>query len=114
MGTCLTALEQYEEAMSYYNKALTIVKGNSLTPIEEAVTYMNMAETANKMEPENTEKTEKYVDACLGIFFDPETPRDDYYSYFAKNCAAGLKDLGFFRDAKKLLTIAEQIDESVS
>ena len=114
MGTCLAALERYDEAMSYYGKALSIVKGNSLTPIEEAVTYLNMAEAASRMDPENTEETEKYVDACLGIFFDQKSPRDDYYSYFAKNCASGLKDLGYFRDAKKLLTIAEQIDESVS
>ena len=114
MGTCFVALDRYDEAMAYYRKALTIVKGNGLTPIEEAVTYMNMAEAASRMEPENTNETEKYVDACLGIFLDPSTPKDDYYSYFAKNCASGLKDLGFFRDAKKLLSIAEQIDESIS
>lgn len=114
MGACFTALGRYDEALEHLNRALSCVKGNNFTPLEEAVTYMNIADTYAHMDPPDDDRVEYYVDLCLKVFDDPSVPRDPYYSFYANSCGLGLKELGFFRDAKRLIKTAEGINASIS
>ena len=114
MGACFSALGRYDEALEHFNMALSSVKGNAFTPLEEAVTYINMAETYAHLDPPDDDMVEYYVDQCLKLFDDPAVPRDAYFSYYAKNCGLGLNELGFFRDAKHLIKMAEDINASIS
>lgn len=113
LASCLDALGRYEEALQYYKMALSIVKDNSLTPIEAAITYVNIAELYDKYDPDSSE-IENCISKCMGIFADPDVPRDEYYSYHAKGCAKGIDRLGFFKDARELFRRAEEVDAEIS
>ena len=113
MASCLEALGRNEEAIKYYNLALNIVKGNSLTLIEEAITYVNLAELYDKIDP-SAPQIEEYVNKCMEIFSNISIERDEYYSYNAKSCAKGLYNIGYFRDAKELMRRASEIDDEIS
>lgn len=113
MASCLEAIDRNEEAIKYYNMALGIVKGNSFTPMEEAITYINLAELYDKIDPSNP-VIEEYVNKCMAIFADDSIEHDEYYSYNAKSCAKGLNNIGYFRDAKELVRRANDIDDEIS
>ncbi|MBQ8995941.1 MAG: tetratricopeptide repeat protein, partial [Oscillospiraceae bacterium] len=114
LGSCLEALNKNEEALKYYELALAVVKQNPLTEIDAAITWINMAEVYDKMEPRDEEKIEECVNNCMAIFNNPKIERDEYYSFHAKGCAGGLKSLGYFRDARELKKRAEDIDHALS
>lgn len=113
LASCLDALGRDEEALKYYKAALSIVKDNTLTPIEAAITYVNIAELYDKIDSSSSE-IENCINKCMEIFADPDVPRDEYYSYHAKSCARGIDRLGFFKDARELYRRAKAVDDEIS
>ncbi len=113
MALTYTALGKYDEAFSLYEKALEVmdkVKGGKL---EQAITYLNMADTYEaKLGSEQAENTVfDLLDKAYGLFDSEDIKRDGYYAFVCEKCAPTFSYYGYFAAAKDLNERAESIYE---
>ncbi len=111
MGLTLTALKRFREAEALYQKALETMKTVPNGELEQAITYLNMADA---LEAElGTEAAEKQVfedlDLALELLDTPSVPRDGYYAFVCEKCAPSFEYYGYFLAAADLKERAERI-----
>lgn len=102
-------LEEYETAISYYEKAIEIMKFRKAY-IELAVTYTNMAQMYERWTGDDDRISE-----CLLIakeFIDhPAIEKNGYYAFNCRKCAPTFGYYGFFLFQKELDERADRIYE---
>ena len=104
MGLAKVALKRYGEADELYQKALKIMEGTEHGQLEQAITYLNMA---NAVEEEygiekGEQKINSYVDKAEELLFDISLVHDGYYAFVCDKCAPTFEYYGYFITAKKL------------
>ncbi|MCF0108596.1 MAG: tetratricopeptide repeat protein [Erysipelotrichaceae bacterium] len=113
MALALTDLEQYAEARSYYEKALQIMKKKEFGELEEAITYLNLADLA--VAEHGHEKAEEmigeYLDKAEELLDTPSVPRNGYYAFVCDKCAPVFGYYGYFLTEKKFKERAQKIYE---
>ena len=111
MALCCTALERYEQADTLFKKALAIMAGVPRGGLEQAITYLNMADAAAArygME-ESEAQVAAYLDQAAAMLMDPSIPRDGYYAFVCEKCAPAFSYYGYFLTARQLKGAAEAI-----
>ena len=121
------ALGRFDEADELYAHALEIMEDVENGQLEQAITYLNMADAA--VARERREKTaavvqdapvmsaacEALVESCLDKAFalldTPSVPRDGYYAFVCEKCAPTFAHYGYFLADRELRERAQAIYE---
>ena len=113
MGLTLCAIEEYEEALKLYEKALEQMKKVPAGELEQAVTYLNMADAVNyeKGSEQAQEQTDEWLETAFSLLDTPDVPRDGYYAFVCEKCAPVFSYYGYFLQAQDLEGRAKAIYE---
>ena len=108
--TCVS-LRHYQKAGELYQKALETMKNVENGELEQAITYLNMADAAEaEFGAEQAEKTVfEYLDTAMDLLEKPDIPRDGYYAFVCEKCAPTFEYYGYFLAAGRLKERAEKI-----
>ena len=103
MALACIALGRFDEADAYYEKALEAMGKVENGELEQAITYLNMADAAvarARAAGEDEAACEKLVEANLDKALDlldtPSVPRDGYYAFVCEKCAPVFGHYGYF------------------
>ena len=105
MALCYVALKRYGEGYRAYERALEVMPRIPGGSLEEAITYLNMA---NAVEQEHgLEKAEKKIEQYLDKAEDllrqgRDTNEPGYYAFVLEKCAPTFRYYGYFLTAKEL------------
>ncbi len=113
MALVKTALGDYEEALSLYEKALSAMARVPGGGLEQAITYLNEADTLTAQQ--GAEAAEKQVcgllDKAWELLDRPDAPQDGYYAFVCEKCAPTFSFYGYFLAARELERRAKEIYE---
>ena len=111
MALTYVSLGRYEEAFALYEKALNIMSGVADGALEQAITYLNMADAtaAQKGMEEAEAEIDTLVDRAWELLNDPSLPRNGYYAFVCEKCAPSFSYYGYFSAANELTWRAENI-----
>ncbi len=112
MGLTSAALGEYADAREYYRLAVETMRRSVDGALEEAMTLLNLANTAEA--EKGAERAESEIFDLLDrarALFDADRPRDGYYAFVCEKCAPTFEYYGYFADAKELSRRAEEIYE---
>ncbi|MEE3378622.1 MAG: tetratricopeptide repeat protein [Lachnospiraceae bacterium] len=111
MALTYTSLGRYGEASELYEKALLVMRSVPGGKLEQAITYLNMADMYGKMKGE--ENAEKEIFACLdraeSLLAGNDGADDGYYAFVMEKCAPTFAHYGYFMTAETLRKKAEEI-----
>ena len=110
--TCV-ALGRFEQADGLYNKALKVMENVENGKLEQAITYLNMADALEAQYGQGEKENEIYalVDKAYDCLNDKDIKRDGYYAFVCEKCAPSFSYYGYFLAAKELTERAESIYE---
>ncbi|MBO4872365.1 MAG: tetratricopeptide repeat protein [Lachnospiraceae bacterium] len=111
MALALADLDQFEEADSCYQKALSVMKQVPNGELEQAITLLNQADLkAARFGYEAAEEAiQDLLDKARTLLDTPSLPRNGYYAFVLTSCAPTFRLYGRFADADELEEIAEKI-----
>lgn len=113
MGLCLTALGRYGEAETLFYKALQIMRSQPNGELEQAITWLNLADNAAAWlgEEEAEEKTTLYLERASALLDTESLPRNGYYAFVCDKCAPVFGHYGFFLKEAELRERVKEIHE---
>jgi len=113
MALTYTALGNYDEALALYEKALAVMADVPQGALEQAITYLNMADTFEaKLGAEEAEGTVfDLLDKAYDLLTLPDLRHDGYYAFVCEKCAPTFSYYGYFAAANELNKRAEEIYE---
>ena len=111
MALCCAALRRFEEAGQYYDKALQIMGQVPGGELEQAITYLNMADAqaAHYGMEESEKQICEFLDTAYDLLQNTSAPRDGYYAFVCEKCAPTFSYYGYFLAAQELTERAEAI-----
>ena len=108
--TCVS-LGRYEEAMTLYELAVKVMADVPDGRLEQAITYLNMADLFNEMK--GAEEAEADIYACLDkayeLLKDPNVAEPGYYAFVLEKCAPTFAYYGYFGAAREFEKRAGEI-----
>ncbi|MBQ7143614.1 MAG: tetratricopeptide repeat protein [Oscillospiraceae bacterium] len=111
MGLALAACKRWDEARENYRRALEIMAKTPGGELEQAVTWLNVADAL--FSRRGAEDAEAEIADCLdkaAALLDSTAPaRDGYYAFVCEKCAPGFDFYGWFAYAAELRERAEVI-----
>ena len=111
MALTLVSLERFKEASELFEEALSLMKDVPGGKLEQAITYLNMADMYGKMK--GTDAAEKEIFACLdkaeALLAGSDGADDGYYAFVLEKCAPTFSYYGWFMTAEELRQKAEEI-----
>jgi len=113
MALCHTALGHYPQAHTFYEMALETMGRVPGGELEQAITYLNMADAAaaEKGMEESEEQICRYLDTAYDLLTGSQAPRDGYYAFVCEKCAPAFAYHGYFLAAQELEETARRIYE---
>ena len=113
MGLVYTSLGRLTEALELYEKALEQMRRVSGGELEQAMTYLNMADALEaQLGMENGEcSIFSLLDLASELLEMPSVPKDGYYAYVCEKCAPSFDHFGYFFEADNLRKRANEIYE---
>ncbi|MBQ7541796.1 MAG: tetratricopeptide repeat protein [Clostridia bacterium] len=110
MGLSLVALGRYDEADALYRRALEVMAHAPHGALEQAITYLNMADAAFLRSGED-KQADEYLETALGLLEDERLARDGYYAFVCEKCAPTFLGFGWDAYGKELQERAREIYE---
>ena len=111
MALTNVALGRFDEAFELYDKALNVMQKVENGELEQAITYLNMADA--KEACLGSEKAESvvfdYLDKAQELLDTPGLKKDGYYAFVCEKCAPSFEYYGYFLVANDLKNRAESI-----
>ena len=111
MALGLSASGQYEEALDLFRRALVIMGKQPYGELEQAITYLNMADAAEAAL--GTEAAEEEIredlDRAEALLNTENLPRNGYYAFVCEKCAPAFGHHGYFMTEAELRKRAEAI-----
>ena len=113
MALTLTALKRYDEAFKLYEKALAVMDGVDGGVLEQAITYLNMADAlvAQKGEEESEKQVQEWLDKAYDLLLTDGVKHDGYYAFVCEKCAPVFSYYGYFLASNELNKRAAEIYE---
>jgi len=113
MALTLVSVGRCDEAFELYNKALDVMAKVPGGGLEQAITYLNMADAYEaKLGSEQAEsKAFELLDKAYDLLINTDAKKDGYYAFVCEKCAPSFSYYGYFMAAKELNSIAEEIYE---
>lgn len=131
----LNDVGRYDDAITYFTKALKVMEHVPAGKLEMGMTYLNLADTTMNRDarflddegnvvsestkgahltisPETEETVETYLDLAWDALNDPAIPANGYYAYVIETCAPAFEDYGRENEATALRRMAEEIRET--
>ena len=104
MGLNLFALGRYDEALELYDRALLTMEEVDNGRLEQAITYLNMADVyAQLLEPDEGEaRVYKCLDSAYELLTSGEISDMGYYAFVCEKCAPSFEYYGYFLAAQDL------------
>ena len=110
MALACVALGRHDEADALYEKALATMSRSDNGRLEQAITYLNMADAAVArtcgelgcnaegalQDPDCDRAVEFLLDTALALIDAPGIPRDGYYAFVCEKCAPTFSHYGYF------------------
>ena len=111
MALVCVSLKQFERAGELYQKALSVMEKVPGGELEQAITYINMANAAEdeKGPEEAEEQINSFMDKAYELLDTTSAPRDGYYAFVCEKCAPAFSWYGYFMQAEELNRRAEEI-----
>ena len=108
--TCVE-LGRFAEAGELYGLALEQMARVSGGELEQAITYLNMADAAVAEKGMEAAEGQVYdlLDRAYELFDATSAPRDGYYAFVCEKCAPTFSHYGYFIAAEDLAARAEQL-----
>lgn len=115
MGLAEMDLGLYDDGLNDFFKALKILINNNEQKIDQAITYLNIANLYELKLGllDGATFIDKYVNKALSILNDPNIIHDGYYAFVLEKCASAIKYYGYFMDANELLERSKNIYEGI-
>ena len=107
----LVDLARYDEAFECYRKALAVMERTEGGALEQAITYLNMAnayELRDGLE-DASDDVESCLDTAQELLDSDGVPHNGYYAFVCEKCAPTFKYYGRFAFARELADRAEKI-----
>lgn len=113
MALALVDEKQYAEARRYYEKALDVMANVKYGQLEQAITYLNLADlaTAELGLLESEEQVNDYLNRAEALLQTPEVPHNGYYAFVCEKCAPTFRYFGRFAYADELKQRSDEIYE---
>ncbi|MBO4422048.1 MAG: tetratricopeptide repeat protein [Clostridia bacterium] len=113
MALALSDLKRYDEATGYFEKAIEIMSGVKDGELEEAISYLNLADTKEaQLGAEAAEElVSAYLEKAWELFSTPTLVKDGYYAFVCEKSAPTFEYYGYFAYANKLKEEAKRIYE---
>ena len=98
------SLGQFEPAFDLYEKALQVMENVPGGVLEQAITYLNMADAvcARDGEEASEAQVEQWLDTAYDLLIHGDAPHDGYYAFVCEKCAPGFSYYGYFLAANEL------------
>ena len=110
MALTLTSLGRYGEADDLFRRALGVMAGAPNGALEQAITYLNMADAAYaQFGSEADGQINEYLETALGLLEDETLERNGYYAFVCEKCAPVFSYYGWFLTAGELERRAKEI-----
>ena len=108
--TCVK-LGRFDEARELYGLALTQMKQVEGGELEQAITYLNMADAVVAERGMEAAENEVYdlLDTASELLDTTAAPRDGYYAFVCEKCAPTFAHYGYFLVAEDLTAHAETL-----
>ncbi len=113
MGLAYMALRRFGEAYEAFLKALDIMGKVEHGALEQAITYLNLANAAELEHglEKGEQKIGQYLDKAAALLDETSLPRDGYYAFVCEKCAPTFDYYGYFLVADDLSERAKAIYE---
>ena len=113
LGLTLVDLERFDEALTYYNKAIEIMSKKENGELEVAITYLNLANLEEaRLGAEKSEAiVDEYIEKAYELLNKEYLPRNGYYTFVCDKCAPTFGYYGRFLYEKELRYRARDIYE---
>ena len=113
MALVLVSLGRFAEAFDLYEKALRVMSGVPGGGLEQAITYLNMADAVQARDgaEEGEKQISELLDKAAALFDETDAPRDGYYAFVCEKCAPSFSYYGYFLTAEDLEARAKAIYE---
>ena len=104
MALVLVSLGRFAEAFDLYEKALRVMGGVPGGGLEQAITYLNMADAAEAQKGllDASEAIDTYLGTAQTLLDTPTLVRDGYYAFVCEKCAPTFEYYGWFAAANDL------------
>ncbi len=107
MGLMLVDINEFDEALDLYNRAIDILRINKINELDCAITYLNIADLYYKKNNGNINSdVELIIDNCVESAFkylnNENIPNDEYYRFVIEKCIPSFSFYGYFVYEKKL------------
>lgn len=111
MALTLVALGRYEEADLLYGKALEAMGRVENGELEQAITYLNMANAAEaeKGIEQASEEIDRDLEKAMDLLNTESIPRNGYYAFVCEKCAPTFGYYGYFLAEEELNERAKAI-----
>ena len=111
MGLALTALGRFREAEALFRRALEVMKGQPFGELEQAITWLNLADLAEaELGPEDAERTiDEDLDRAEALLNAEGLPKNGYYAFVCEKCAPVFGHYGRFLTEAELTARARDI-----
>ena len=113
MALTLSDLEHFEEAYSFYDRALSVMANIEKGELEQAITHLNIASTleAEKGLLDADEEIHKRLDEASSLLDVYKDDTDGYYAFVCEKCASVFGYYGYFLYENELKERAKRIYE---
>ena len=113
MALTNTALADYDAAFALYDKALKVMEGVEGGELEQAITYLNMADALVARDGAESAEHQvgEWLDTAYALLTESDVKQDGYYAFVCEKCAPVFSYYGYFLAANDLKQRAETIYE---
>ena len=113
MALAYVAERRFAEAHELYEKAIATMANAEHGALEQAITYLNMADAAEAEQGllDASETIDRCLDTAQRLLDTPKLVRDGYYAFVCEKCAPTFEYYGWFAAANDLRERAEAIYE---
>ena len=111
MALTFVALCDFENAFELYEKALAVMETVDGGCLEQAITYLNMADALEARDgaEQSEAQMSAWLDKAYTLLTEGEAPHDGYYAFVCEKCAPSFSYYGYFLAANELNQRAEAI-----
>ena len=104
MALALVEEKRFDEAFALYQKALDTMAHAEHGALEQAITYLNMADAAEAQNGllDASEAIDTYLGTAQTLLDTPTLVRDGYYAFVCEKCAPTFEYYGWFAAANDL------------
>ncbi len=104
MALALVEEKRFDEAFVLYQKALDTMAHAEHGALEQAITYLNMADAAEAQKGllDASEAIDTYLGTAQTLLDTPTLVRDGYYAFVCEKCAPTFEYYGWFAAANDL------------